>query len=729
MELIYRVFATLDYIVFSVVKSLFVLINDLANYNFLGRSDSNVIGDFTSKIYIVLGILMLFKIIISAIQYVINPDTFSDNSKGFGSLLKRTVISIFMILIIPTLFEFLMTIQAQVVIQLPKAILANNTNSVVRSSDDGYQVMDKAGDSIPIAIFDTFLKAKTGRTPTYTLSSLSKIDDLRQVVLDGCKASILSGEFWNGEKCNYEYSWLLSTICGIFLIFMLLSMAIDVATRTIKLGLIRILSPIPVANYITDENKLKEFGKTALQIYADLFIRLAIIYFVVFILLLVLDEMKSGIKLDNGVVVGVSDTRAIFIKLFVIVALILFAKTAPKFICDILGIKGADESIGNMFKRAGGLFGATVGTGRALYAARRNSRNEIEQKARAGIKDKDWNNMSARERRDKLKKAAKEYGRFRRYDAIARSTGSAMKSGLLGSFFHNQGYKDIMSNSKNSADRSYAISKDLAEKGVTRGQYRREVLNRRLGVESSFAQMTAEAESSRSISNSANASLDMAHNILGDKMAMAQLTEAYINQIKGLNDGGSNYKALNEAFNFKITNKNGNVSYSVNIDELNADKGGNLTLAAVQSKLQEIMSDTTGRYDENERSLARGQLDMLNGAIDNFIIGQEAILAHNEPTTSNAKLNPKLSSAIQATRDEFGKFASTPFGQAMIKKGKEIGIIDSKGNIIHGLEGVWEQMIKKEGINTETSLKAAMGKQELAGMSVKEIADKFDKKS
>ena len=60
--------------------------------------------------------------------------------------------------------------------------------------------------------------------------------------------------------------------------------------------------------------------------------------------------------------------------MFVIVALILFAKTAPKFICDILGIKGADESIGNMFKRAGGLFGAAssgIRTARSNYTSQK----------------------------------------------------------------------------------------------------------------------------------------------------------------------------------------------------------------------------------------------------------------------------------------------------------------------------------------------------------------------
>ena len=39
------------------------------------------IQEIAGRIYIVVGVLMLFKLVISAIQYMVNPDSFDDKEK------------------------------------------------------------------------------------------------------------------------------------------------------------------------------------------------------------------------------------------------------------------------------------------------------------------------------------------------------------------------------------------------------------------------------------------------------------------------------------------------------------------------------------------------------------------------------------------------------------------------------------------------------------------------
>ncbi len=88
-----------------------------------------------------------------------------------------------------------------------------------------------------------------------------------------------------------------------------------------------------------------------------MFIRLGIVYFVVF----AVDALTKA-KLD--IYSRMTDENDAFVKalvfIFLIIGLLLFAKKAPQFICDVLGIKGTDN-ISGMFKRAGGMFGALRG--------------------------------------------------------------------------------------------------------------------------------------------------------------------------------------------------------------------------------------------------------------------------------------------------------------------------------------------------------------------------------
>ena len=75
------------------------------------------------------------------------------------------------------------------------------------------------------------------------------------------------------------------------------------------------------------------------------------------------------------------------------------------------------------------------------------------------------------------------------------------------------------------------------------------------------------------------------------------------------------------------------------------------------------------------------------------------------------------------------KYSSSTFGRDMLQKGIEMGIIDpSTGKPFAGFEGIWNNINKSGGLDTETRIKSTMGEREMAAMSVKDIAEKFDNK-
>ena len=373
MQFLYIVFAWLTRLIFTLVSQVLLLIDNLSKYNFFSVKTVN---EFTTKVYVIVGVLMLFKLVISAIQYIINPDNFSDKNKGLGSILTKSVIVVVLLAVVPTLFDFALDVQNTIVDAIPNVIFGNDTTSTNNN-------FDNVGEQISVSILSGFLSPKSGKTPTVPFNT---VDDFEAVATDGCNASIISNEFLYGTRCVYDFWWVLAFPVGIFLVVVLIAMAADVGIRTIKFGIVQILAPIPIVSYITDEKKFNNWVTTSLQIYADLFIRMAVIYFVIYFIKVILQDFLTTTGYPQEFASAINRTpqpmEIVFVKVFIVIALIMFAKNAPKFITDLLGIKGVDDSITNMFKRAGGIFGAGLG---GLKTARSNYTTQKESAAGKGL--------------------------------------------------------------------------------------------------------------------------------------------------------------------------------------------------------------------------------------------------------------------------------------------------------------------------------------------------------
>ena len=183
-----------------------------------------------------------------------------------------------------------------------------------------------------------------------------------------------------GEDVHiFDYSIVLSTIAGGFLAWILLIFCIDVATRSVKLGLLQLIAPIPIISYIDPKNGkdgiFKKWTKECTGTYLSLFVRLLAIYFVLFIITIILD---GGIV---NVATGDPQTN-LFVKIFIIFGALMFAKDLPQLISDITGVKLDGGFNLNPLKKLGsspyaagamGLVGGALGGAAAnAYAAYKN---------------------------------------------------------------------------------------------------------------------------------------------------------------------------------------------------------------------------------------------------------------------------------------------------------------------------------------------------------------------
>ena len=381
-QIIYGLLGVIDMIVYSLASSLFGLIVDLANVEFF---NSRQISDVTSRIYIVVGVLMLFKLVLSAIQYLVNPDVFDDKEKGMGGLLKKTAISIVLIVLVPSIFNFLIAIQEPIIKTLPDIILGPGTTDATDQRTIGFNLSFK--------VLSAFVRVNSDSTTSLPanvgVGEGKEIHDFASLplhVADGCPGISLFGMGGNMEDCHYDYMVIISTLCGGFLCYVLLSLTLDVSIRTIKFGIIQMLAPIPISSYVFSKDKLNKFIKTATTVYLDLFVRMIIIYFIIFVIKTVIVENKA-IEILNGSGSGMANTgdwfRNVLANIAIIFGLLMFAKNAPKFISELLGLPdvGAGD-MADMFKPAWQRVGGFSSPAAAI-GAYRNAKEYGESTGRA----------------------------------------------------------------------------------------------------------------------------------------------------------------------------------------------------------------------------------------------------------------------------------------------------------------------------------------------------------
>lgn len=364
-------FCSIDYFIYSSIEWVTQGIFDIAEL----RTNVTIVETVRTKIYIILGIFMLFKISASLISYMVNPDQMSDKEKGAVKLISRTITMLVMLILLPTIFTYIYKVQTVFLPILPRLLLGKEHDEIRDTVSEKSNTMAV---TLLQAFFHPYYSEEDGQEYAAIDGSteIESLSDFVQKVNEGNVMAIpLLG---TTAGYSYEYRFLLSTVVGIVVLILLISITIDIAIRLFKMLILEMLAPIPIMSYVDPksqkdgafQNWLKELGKT----FADIFIKLGLIYLILFFV----DELQNNNLFKNYGAAegsGISPIRLMYLRVFLIIGLLMFMKQATKFIKSILGIKDNKDGGSFLGNIAGGLAGFGAGaisgaiSGRGLRGA------------------------------------------------------------------------------------------------------------------------------------------------------------------------------------------------------------------------------------------------------------------------------------------------------------------------------------------------------------------------
>ena len=374
-------FSLLDSVGYFFLSGIFNVFFDIANAQFF---QSGVIDTFFTRVQMILGVFMIFRISITLLQIIVNPDVFKDKQKGAGSIVMRiAVMLVLLTLIVPIdgiseddpnplnqqirtngiLFGFLNQVQNTVVQDnvLGKLILGYNVDE--DGSDLQLNGLDSVGDVLTTEIAHAFITPTLNddvddniviTSENYEVVTACPTDiapSLNPAVTSGALLDHINATCMvDGEETYaFEYIGFGGLVCSIVMTIIVIGFTLDVAVRAIKLALLRLIAPIPIISYISaGQEKEGAFGnwvETLTSTYLSLFIRLIIIYFGIYLIILLRnDDLVTWV--DSSLLANI----------FIIIGILVFMKEAPKFFQDMLGIKGD----GKLFSGIGTMLGAAA---------------------------------------------------------------------------------------------------------------------------------------------------------------------------------------------------------------------------------------------------------------------------------------------------------------------------------------------------------------------------------
>ena len=456
IDFIRKMFFALDKIIYGLIDDVYGLLLQLTRTSIF---DQDVIHSFAIRVYALVGIFMLFKVSISLLTYLINPDEFASKEKGFGIIIRNFILALVILVIAPYVFNEAFEVQSMI---LEENTIMNLIFGTPPSSDDSQETtafkngyldnyVNEAGGKIQFTIlyafsqpnYEEFAHDRTvadlnSCRDTYAKNSQGDFIFRKKAVINNGDEKLNEGEtsnyiyeleqecfgVYDSDKDIYEmsgskgqlykafenanastayqnyaqgiaqqsfslfftenaimakstdgrylinYRFFVSTAVGVAVLYFFIMFCIDVAIRSVKLGFLEMIAPIPIISYCDPKSgkdgMFKKWLDMLWKTYLELFIRLFALYFGIYVL--------SIIGTFRDVVTG-DIVNDFFVTVFMIIGILIFIKKLPEILKEVFNLKGDGKFEFNPLKRfendafggkaitgaAAGLVGGTVG--------------------------------------------------------------------------------------------------------------------------------------------------------------------------------------------------------------------------------------------------------------------------------------------------------------------------------------------------------------------------------
>lgn len=436
----------IDSIVYWFIKLINQVFFLVVETDLNGEAVATKINELMNRIYVILGVGMLFFIAYKIICLMSDPEKFTqDGNDSMQGIAKNVVISVIMLTLIPTAFNYLMKFQSRV-------LTTNVIGSIIlgTSSEEDDLNVKEAGAKVAMTIYSAFYypitedgdiftydrckdPAETNK-PDICETYVAKYDEavetgkLKEFITD----SELNDAYVDGQM---DHIAIIPVLAGAYAVWLYLLFTLDVATRAIKLLFYRLIAPVPVMMRITKPvgGAFTKWINDVIKTYISLFIRLLVINFSLFTINLIVSLDLSSLfpsTATSGDAVGFAVLLA---KIAVLLGILQFAKDAPKLFEDLFGLEGLDTGTAglknrlnqNEFAKRAAVGAGALGMGAArsgwnFAQSRLNKNSEQYKKRQKRIADRD----AYRERRKQYREGLSGAGRVA--DSAAHGVASAL---------------------------------------------------------------------------------------------------------------------------------------------------------------------------------------------------------------------------------------------------------------------------------------------------------------
>ena len=380
-------FAEFMYYIGIVVMSAFYYAIDVLYRLFMAIGSARIfeestIESFAQRIYIVLGIVMLFFVTYQLFQMLIEPNKLTGSGKDSG---KQVFLNIITTIVMLTLTSFAFNFAYR----MQDAILSENVLGKmffgVSGSSEYSDVRENGGKDVAATVFSAFYYPKGDGNEfaadygnvTFTIEG--ERPQTYKSLMD--RVAKEGPYFLRDLSCNdlenrISFRWFFGFLSCIYVAWVLVSFCIDMGLRVVKLGFYQIIAPIPIAFRILPNkaNVFREWLSEVISTFVDIFIRIAVMYFGIYI-------VKAITSLGIGSLWSSAQSKPsiliqIMAQILIILGVFKFMADAPGLVSKLFGFKGNGMSFGIVSKIRGnkygmGAIGATggllVGTATNLF--------------------------------------------------------------------------------------------------------------------------------------------------------------------------------------------------------------------------------------------------------------------------------------------------------------------------------------------------------------------------
>lgn len=350
--------------VYQFVSYCFKLFTLMCQMNF--NSIYGIISPLIDRLKALVMVFIMFKLAISLITYLFNPD--SAPKEG-----KQLIINIGITAALLISYNYIFTLMNEIsmlVIGAPDGYQFTVLSDLIdadESADEGLisrfifgssNVGDNVGDYVAYNILSIFIyDTSTGQSDTLakTIATPNGIDfsKLRNISIYVNK--------------TVKYIPFLGTIMAAYLVICVAKTSIEIGIRMFKLVLLQILAPIAIISIIeegTKNGKFKKFIDMYIEIYIEAFVRM----FSMLISIVFISKFIANIGDFFGTSTFSGNDSFItkgLLTIIICVAGIKFTTEMPKIIDNLLGTHMADSK-GGFGSFIGGLVGSAIGGATAL---------------------------------------------------------------------------------------------------------------------------------------------------------------------------------------------------------------------------------------------------------------------------------------------------------------------------------------------------------------------------